>query len=164
MYASLVSNRYLTSRLIPVIAVAAVALCVALVITVVSVMSGFLDMLKASGRSIVGDVIVSSGIGGMPYSEELLAELRALPEVAGATPLIDTIGLLRMPYPAGPQKETAHVQVWAVDPASLSGVTDFADDLYWRAPKDAAAAQAMAPDDPRRALDQAILDDGKRLV
>ncbi|MFM7479929.1 MAG: ABC transporter permease [Planctomycetota bacterium] len=164
VYASLVSNRYLTSRLIPVIAVAAVALCVALVITVVSVMSGFLDMLKASGRSIVGDVIVSSGIGGMPYSEELLAELRALPEVAGATPLIDTIGLLRMPYPAGPQKETAHVQVWAIDPESLTGVTDFAEDLYWRAPKDAATASAMAPDDPRRSLDPTILEDGKRLV
>lgn len=66
MYAALLSNRYLTSRVIPLIAVGAVALCVALVIIVVSVMSGFLDMLKASGRTLIGDVIVSSGIGGIP--------------------------------------------------------------------------------------------------
>ena len=35
MYAALLANRYLTSRIIPLIAVGAVALCVALVIIVV---------------------------------------------------------------------------------------------------------------------------------
>ena len=49
MYVALLANRYLTSRIIPWIAVAAVALCVALVVIVVSVMSGFLDMLRTSG-------------------------------------------------------------------------------------------------------------------
>ncbi|MHC4710062.1 MAG: hypothetical protein ACYTA3_06480 [Planctomycetota bacterium] len=50
MYHALLTNRYLTSRVIPLIAVAAVALCVALVIIVVSVMTGFLDMVRSSGR------------------------------------------------------------------------------------------------------------------
>ncbi len=164
MYAALLSNRYLTSRLIPFIAIGAVGLCVALVVTVVSVMTGFLDMLKASGRTIVGDVIVSSGLGGIPYSDELLATIRANPDVQGATPLIDTIGLLRMPYPAGPQKEVSHVQVWAVDPASLATVTDYAKDLYWRPPATEAAAAAMTPEDPRRSLKPAVLTDGETLV
>lgn len=164
MYAALLSNRYLTSRLIPLIAVAAVALCVSLVVTVVSVMTGFLDMLKSSGRLIVGDVIISSGIGGMPYYDEFVGELKGLPDIAGATPLIDTIGLLRMPYPRGDQKEIAQVQVWAVDPISLATVTDYGNDLYWRPAADAAAEQAMADDDPRRHLDAAILRDGQTLT
>ncbi len=113
---------------------------------------------------IVGDVIISSGIGGMPYSDELLAELKGLGEVHGATPLIDTIGLLRMPYPRGDQKEVAQVQVWAVDPASLATVTDYANDLYWKPLSDPAAIEAMNPDDPRRNLAPGILEDGKALV
>ena len=59
MYHALLTNRYLTSRVIPLIAVAAVAMCVALVIIVVSVMTGFLDMVKSSGRPLMGDVVVS---------------------------------------------------------------------------------------------------------
>lgn len=164
MYASLLSNRYLTSRLIPFIAIGAVGLCVALVVTVVSVMSGFLDTLKNSGRMIVGDVIVSSGLGGMPYYEELIEELRTVDGVQGATGLIDTIGLLRMPYPSGNQKEVAHVQVWAVDPKSLATVTDYANDLYWRPAKDERELAAMLPDDPRRTLDGTIVEDGRTLI
>ncbi|MFZ4643481.1 MAG: ABC transporter permease [Phycisphaerales bacterium] len=164
MYAALLSNRYLTSRLIPFIAIAAVAMCVAMVVTVVSVMTGFLDMLKNSGRQIVGDVIVSSGIAGLPYSDEFLVDLKGLKDVQGATPLIDTIGLLRMPYPRGNQKEVAHVQVWAVDPISLATVTDYANDLYWKPAENAAAAQAMAEDDPRKNLSEKILTDGKTLI
>ncbi|MDI9404931.1 MAG: hypothetical protein QM516_13765, partial [Limnohabitans sp.] len=64
MYAPLLSNRYLTSRVIPFIAVAAVALCVALVIIVVSVMTGFLDMVRMSGKTLIGDVVVSREISG----------------------------------------------------------------------------------------------------
>jgi lipoprotein-releasing system permease protein len=164
LYAALLSNRYLTSRLIPFIAIAAVAMCVAMVVTVVSVMTGFLDMLKNSGRQIVGDVIVSSGIAGLPYSDEFLVDLKGLKDVQGATPLIDTIGLLRMPYPRGNQKEVTHVQVWAVDPISLATVTDYANDLYWKPAENAAAALAMAEDDPRKNLSEKILTDGKTLI
>ena len=53
VYASLLANRYLTSRVIPLIAVLAVALNVALVVIVVSVMTGFLDMLRNSGRTLM---------------------------------------------------------------------------------------------------------------
>lgn len=135
-----------------------------MVVTVVSVMSGFLDMLKNSGRQIVGDVIVSSGIGGMPYTDEFLVDLKGLTDVQGATPLIDTIGLLRMPYPRGNQKEVNHVQVWAVDPISLATVTDYANDLYWKPAQNAAAADLMAEDDPRKNLSSSVLTDGKTLV
>ncbi len=139
-------------------------MCVAMVVTVVSVMTGFLDMLKSSGRQIVGDVIVSSGIAGMPYSDEFLVDLKGMTDVQGATPLIDTIGLLRMPYPRGNMKEVTHVQVWAVDPLSLATVTDYANDLYWKPPTDAAAAKAMSSEDPRKTLTEGIVTDGKTLT
>jgi lipoprotein-releasing system permease protein len=149
MYAPLLASRYLTSRVIPLVAAAAVALCVALVIIVVSVMTGFLDMVRNSGKTLIGDVVVSRDITGIPYYEEFLAEIEALPEAAAASPIVETFGLLQMPYgpgDGGSQIET--VQVWGIDPASLDRVADYRSKLYWRKP-DATTAATLAPDDPR---------------
>ena len=77
MYAAVLANRYLSSRIIPLIAVAAVALCVALVVIVVSVMTGFLDLLRTSGRTMTGDVVINYPISGIPYYEELIKEIKA---------------------------------------------------------------------------------------
>ncbi len=79
MYHALLTNRYLTSRVIPLIAVAAVALCVALVIMVVSVMTGFLDMVKSSGRTLMGDVIIAYPVGGIPFYDRLIEHLNEHP-------------------------------------------------------------------------------------
>jgi lipoprotein-releasing system permease protein len=149
MYAPLLANRYLTSRIIPFIAVAAVALCVALVIIVVSVMSGFLDMVRESGKTLIGDVVVSRDITGIPYYEELIRDIEALPEAEAASPIIETYGLLQMPYgtsDGGSSIET--VQVWGIDPATLDRVTEYRGKLYWAKPTDE-AARTMLPDDPR---------------
>ena len=81
MYQTLLTTRYLTSRVIPLIAVAAVALCVALVIVVVSVMSGFLNMVQSAGRTLMGDVVISYGISGIPYYEELSHRLEKDPNI-----------------------------------------------------------------------------------
>jgi ABC-type lipoprotein release transport system permease subunit len=132
MYHALLTNRYLTSRVIPLIAVAAVALCVALVIVVVSVMTGFLNMVKNSGRTLMGDVVVTYPVSGIPHYERLIKRIEALPEAAAATPVVDSFGLLRMPYPDGPDKQTEVVQVWGIEPASFAQVTGYADTLYWR--------------------------------
>ncbi len=131
MYAPLLTNRYLTSRVIPLIAVGAVALCVALVIVVMSVMSGFLDLLLSSGRSLMGDVIVTYPVRGIPYYDRLIREIEALPEAEAATPLINTVGLMRMPYPEGNQKDLVTCQVWAVEPESFAKVIDYEKSLYW---------------------------------
>ena len=96
MYHALLTNRYLTSRVIPLIAVAAVALCVALVIIVVSVMTGFLDMVRSSGRTLMGDVIISYPISGIPYYERLIERVErayelAVASVPGATGLVNVV-------------------------------------------------------------------------
>jgi lipoprotein-releasing system permease protein len=154
MYHALLTNRYLTSRVIPLIAVAAVALCVALVIMVVSVMTGFLDMVRDSGRTLMGDVIISYPVSGIPYYDRLLKRIEDLPQVAAASPIVDTWGLLKMPYPDGPNKETQTVQVWGIEPESFAQVTGFADTLYWRTNTPDELAE-MGTDDLRVRLNEA---------
>ena len=158
------ANRYLTSRIIPLIAVAAVALCVALVVIVVSVMSGFLDMLRASGRTLMGDVVISYPIRGIPWYEQLIDTIEKLPEAQAATPLIDTYGLVRMPYPEGSEKEVVTANVWGIEPQGFNRVTDFSKALYWKPPTSPEAAALMLPDDPRLKLNQNILNDGLDLM
>ncbi len=131
MYYTLLSNRYLTSRMIPYIAVAAVGLCVALVIVVVSVMTGFLNMVKTAGQTMMGDVVISHPVVGIPHYEELRKRIEALPGVAGTTPVVESWGLLKMPYPDGPDKDVRIVQVWGVDPDSFGDVVDFDAMLKW---------------------------------
>jgi lipoprotein-releasing system permease protein len=160
VYAAQLANRYLTSRIIPLIAVGAVALCVALVVIVVSVMSGFLDMLKSSGRTLMGDVVINYPVRGLPWYDDLIGEIQRLPQAEAATPLIDTYGLVRMPYPQGSDKEVVTANVWGIEPSSFERVTELSRSLYWKPPKDAAAAAAMAEDDPRRALSPGIESDG----
>src|SRR5262245_2904028 len=132
VYHALLTNRYLTSRVIPLIAVAAVALCVALVIIVVSVMTGFLNMVKSSGRTLMGDVVVSYSTSGIPYYQRLIDRIQQLPEAAAATPVVDGVGLLRMPYPEGPDKHVEQIQFWGIEPISFAAVTGYQNSLYWK--------------------------------
>lgn len=126
MYHALLANRYLTSRVIPLIAVAAVALCTALVIIVVSVMSGFVDMVRSAGKTLIGDVVVMAPVTGMPHYERLVQAFEALDEADAASPAIDAFGLLQMPYGG-----TRVVTVWGIEPQSFSEVTRFDETLVW---------------------------------
>jgi ABC-type lipoprotein release transport system permease subunit len=131
MYQALLTNRYLTTRVIPFIAVGAVALCTALVIIVVSVMTGFVDMVRNAGKTLMGDVIISRPIQGFPHYERLIEELLKIPEVAAATPVIETLGLMEMPY-----GDSEGVQIYGIEPDSFAKVTDYGNALYWRPPDD----------------------------
>ena len=132
MYHALLTNRYLTTRVIPLVAVGAVGLCVALVIIVVSVMTGFLNMVRDSGRTLMGDVVVAYRISGIPHYDRLIERIEALPEAAAATPVADSWGLLRMPYPEGDSKEVETLQIWGIEPESFAKVTGYAETLEWR--------------------------------
>ena len=111
-----------------------VALCVALVIVVVSVMSGFLHMVQSSGRTLMGDVIVTYGISGLPHYDELIAQLEENSNVLAATPIVDGWGLLRMPYPESEAKQSETVQVWGIEPISFAKVTSYDSSLQWKTP------------------------------
>lgn len=143
MYQPLLTSRYLTTRMIPLLAVAAVALCVALVVVVISVMTGFLNMVRSSGQTLMGDVVISYPIRGIPQYDLLIATIQEHPEIVAATPVVDTWGLLRMPYPEGDAKESEQVQIWGIEPESFSAVTGFSDTLQWNNIPDNVSADVL---------------------
>ncbi len=100
MYKLFLCLRYLRSRVIAYFAVLAVALCVAMMLIVISVMSGFLQKVEDAAKGLFGDVIVaaSGSLGGMGRYDEFIAELHEkVPQVESATPSIMTQAFLRDP-------------------------------------------------------------------
>ncbi len=94
MYKLFLTLRYLRKRRIAYFAIAAVTLCVAMVLIVLSVMGGWLDMVKQQARSLLGDVIIdNAAYGGFPLYDEFIAEISQWPEVVKATPVLYTWGL-----------------------------------------------------------------------
>lgn len=99
MYKLFLICRYLRKRLIALFAVTSVWLCVFMVIVVISVMGGFLDMVKEHSRGLLSDIIVdNTTLQGFPYYEKFIDRLLAhLPDtVAAATPVIYNYGIVRV--------------------------------------------------------------------
>ncbi|MBL0927140.1 MAG: ABC transporter permease, partial [Phycisphaerales bacterium] len=164
MYQPLLTRRYLFSKVMPLLAAVAVALCTAMVLVVWSVMGGFLAKLLESGKSMIGDVSISYPIIGIPHYERLIADLKNDPAVEAAAPVIETLGLLGLPsLPGFDTGENRTVTVLGVEPESYHAVTGFADRLYWKRlteplPKDANRL------DPRLKLDDRYEREGRALA
>lgn len=127
MYQALLTRRYLTSKVMPLLAALAVALCVAMVIVVWSVMGGFLATLLSSGRTLMGDVLITHPVIGFPHYEALMEDLRKDPLVAGAAAALEAPGLLKLP-----DESTYLVQVVGVDGPSYDSATGYAGSLWWK--------------------------------
>lgn len=127
MYQALLTRKYLTRKIMPMLAMVAVMLSVATILVTWSVMGGFLKTLISSGRTLVGDVAIVWPNVGFGYYEELIADLEADPLIEAATPTIETFGLIQLP-----DDRIELVSIKGVDPASYSSVTGFADTLWWK--------------------------------
>lgn len=128
MYQSLLTRKYLTSRVMPLLAALAVALCSALILIVWSVMGGFLTMLLNSGRSMVGDVSINWPNSGFAYYDDLRARLEKETDVVAATtPVVETFGLVSLP-----DDRVEAVQIKGIDPASYAKTVDFEEALWWK--------------------------------
>jgi lipoprotein-releasing system permease protein len=119
-------NRYLYKRRIAWVSLTAVMLCTALVIIVISVMGGWLANFRSAFRGMSGDIVVYRSFTGITGYEELLAGVRAMPEVDQAMPLIRSVGLAvfngRTPEP---------VQVTGIDLKNFPDFNAFGKSL-WR--------------------------------
>ncbi|MGD9690757.1 MAG: ABC transporter permease [Phycisphaerales bacterium] len=163
MFQLLLTRRYLTSKIMPLVAAGAVGLCTLLVLVTWSVMGGFLETLLGSGRTFVGDVKISWPTVGFAHYDDLCKRLRADPKVAGATPLIETFGLIgfddtRMDY----------VNILAIDPATYGQVADYESALWWK-PLDSPLRKDRERQDPRldsreRQILTRAYEDGKALA
>lgn len=129
MYKLFLCLRYLRKRRIAFFAIAAVWLCTAMVLIVVSVMGGFLDMVKARSRGLLGDLVMENGaLQGFPFYQEFIDEIKtAMPDrIAEATPVIINYGLLRFPSTT----ITKPVQVVGIRLDETYRVNDFRNGLF----------------------------------
>lgn len=126
MYKLFLSLRYLWRRPIGLVAMIGMTLCVAMVLIVISVMSGFLNTVERHARGMLGDVIIDApNAGGMGHYEEFMDELRKDPDVVAVTPVIYSYGLLRMD-----NAYTPTVRVVGVRLPEATAVTTIGPGLY----------------------------------
>ncbi|MCR9076346.1 MAG: hypothetical protein NXI07_09950, partial [bacterium] len=127
MYQALLTRKYLTRKIMPMLAMVAVMLSVATILVTWSVMGGFLATLIQSGRTLVGDVAIVWPNVGFGYYDELIEDLEADPMIEAATPTIETFGMIRLP-----DDRIELISIKGVDPESYSSVTGFTDTLWWK--------------------------------
>ncbi len=125
MYKLLLILKYLRRKLAPLFAASAVALCTAMVIIVISVMGGFLQMMRESAQRLTGQVTVSSDLWGFPHYEDLLDELKKVPQIDAATALIRAYGLINL------YNNVITIEAVGIHPDSLNTVTGYRETLYW---------------------------------
>ena len=143
MYHALLTRRYLTRKIIPLLAACAVMLCTAMVLIVWSVMGGFLAQLVGSGRTVIGDVAITWPNTGFAYYDDLVERLEADDKVEAACPMIETFGMANLP-----NGQTVGVQIKGVNGESFARVTNYADTLWWR-PLDEPLRKDYQREDPR---------------
>src|SRR3954470_8222046 len=117
--------KYLRKRRIAWVSLVAVMLCTTMVLVVISVMGGWLRMFRESFHGISGDITISSRLSGFEHYEEMLDNIKKLPEVQAAVPVIRTFGLMRIGR-ASPDA----VQVLGYKIEDISKVSNFRESLY----------------------------------
>lgn len=162
MYQLLLTSLYLRSKVMPMLAAVAVALCTLMVLVIWSVMSGFLGMLINTGRTLSGDVSISWPGVGFAHYHELIDDLRKDPMILDAAPAIETFGSITVPG-GGPRG----VAIVGIDGPSYANVTQYDATLWWRSidkplPKDGRKLDPrLGPDD--KPMWDRILENGRSL-
>lgn len=130
MYKLFLIARYLRKRLIALFAVVSVWLCVFMVIVVISVMGGFVNMVKQHSRGLLSDLIVDNqSLQGFPYYEPFIDMLLArLPDtVEAATPVIYNYGILRITQ----TNYTKPIQVVGIRLDQYRQINAFGESLFY---------------------------------
>jgi len=129
MYKLVLCLRYLRRRAIAYFAVLGVALCVAMILIVTSVMTGFVNKIERAARGLFGDIVLEPyGQSGLPRYDDLIEEIVAkVDSVEAASPRIYSYGVLRIP---GQADFRMLVQIAGIRLPEATGVTDFAHGLF----------------------------------
>lgn len=128
MYKLFLCLRYLRSRVLAYFAALGVALCVFMMLIVMSLFNGFLHRIESAAKGLFGDIIVESEtLSGMGHYDDFIREVKAkVPEAQAASPWIFTYGILRLPGTDWRQT----VQVAGVRLPERADVTGFAKGLF----------------------------------
>lgn len=113
--------KYLGSRRIVILSIAAVAMSCALLITVASLFTGFIHAVENGAGEHLGDIILvaPSGVKITEY-DKLVEELGRHPAIKGATSVLTSQGLLLLG-----QGDVRAVKIWGIDLASRGAVSSF---------------------------------------
>ncbi len=125
MYKLLLILKYLRKRRIAWWALGAVTLCTTMVLVVISVMGGWLQMFRHSYHGLKGDVIVSTrSLSGFEHYEDMLVDIRKIPGVRGAMPVVNTFGLVNID-----NQIRQGVQIVGLDLKQAEKINDFASGI-----------------------------------
>jgi len=128
MFKLLLPARYLLKRRITLLAIAAIALCVFIVVVVMSVMSGLVNDFKQKNHAWAGDAVVTStSLVGFPYYEDFVDKLREQEFVAAVSPVVQSFGLITQPG----RDVNIGMEIVGVDPVLHSRATKWADMLQF---------------------------------
>lgn len=114
--------RYLRRRKIAFISIAAVALCVALLLATDSLFTGFVDKLESAYIWMTGDLIFHTRAAANP--DEFIQRLRKIPAIKCVSPVHYGGGLLRIG--TGDVRE---VFIAGIDMSCQAGITDLRESL-----------------------------------
>jgi lipoprotein-releasing system permease protein len=161
MYKLKLITRYLLKRRITHFAILAVALCVFIVVVVMTIMTGLVDDFKQKNHEFVGDCVVGTdSLAGFPYYEEFMEQLMATDFVQAVSPVVKSYGLL------GVRGDTDKrgVEIMGIDPVRHARTTNFAQTLHYRADQPARAFEPVY--DPNAlgcvlGIDMALLRDAQ---
>ena len=129
MYKIILATRYLVKRRITYFAVLAVALCVFIVVVVMTVMTGLVTGFTQKNHSFVGDCVVGTeSLVGFAYYEDFADILRQQDFVEAASPVIKSYVLVT---PVG-LHDNYGLEMMGIDPALHSMATDFGETLHHR--------------------------------
>src|SRR4030042_130024 len=96
MYKITLAIRYLLKRRITYFAVLSVALCVFIVLVVMTVMTGLVDDFKQRNHNFAGDCVVGTeSLVGFSYYEDFVKLLEGENFTEGVSPVIKNYGLKR---------------------------------------------------------------------
>jgi lipoprotein-releasing system permease protein len=128
MYKLILPIRYLLKRRITYFAALAVALCVFIVVVVMSVMNGLVGDFVQKNHSFAGDCVVGTdSMVGFAYYENFLAMLEKADCVEAISPVVKSYALKRR---EGSRLDDG-VEIMGIDPLIHSRVTGFAQTLIF---------------------------------
>ena len=136
-------RKYLCARKVILLSITAVALSCALLITVASLFTGFIDTFEKSSSRHMGDIVIAAPEGlNISRYDELIGDLQANPNIEAATGVLSSQGLLLLD-----KGNVRAVQVWGIELPRRTTVTPFAEGLV-RQNETSAAVGFLAPAEP----------------
>ena len=129
MHKIILAVRYFLKRRITHFAVLAVALCVFIVVVVMTVMTGLVNDFKQKNYNFVGDCVVGTeSLVGFAYYEDFVNILEQSDFVEGVSPVIKSYALVSPSW----TEQSLGLEIMGIEPVRHSQTTGFEKTLYYR--------------------------------